>query len=158
MCLFCFQLRALKKNRPVSDLIGIAVVTSVDVCGGPPIPFRSGRIDNFTPSPPGVPEPHQDLQMHTDMFKRMGFTKEEMIGLVACGHSIGGVHHSNSPGQLTAKDFDVIPDVRLWDLQILYRHLQTRASMRKAFNISIQHLMSMIIKCTSFAIWRWDTI
>jgi hypothetical protein len=147
-----------KVTCPVSDLIGIAVVTSVDVCGGPLIPFRSGRIDNFTPSPPGVPEPHQDLQTHTDMFERMGFTKEEMIGLVACGHSIGGVHHSNFPGQVYCEIFDLIPDLFLSDLQILYRHLQIQASMRKAFNISIQHLMSLIIKCTPFAIWRWDTI
>ncbi|PVF94576.1 heme peroxidase [Serendipita vermifera] len=81
----------------LSDLLALAAVNSVEVCGGPTIPFRSGRIDNFTPSPPGVPEPHQDLQTHSDMFRRMGFTKEEMIGLVACGHSIGGVHHTAFP-------------------------------------------------------------
>jgi catalase (peroxidase I) len=71
----------------------------MDSCGGPEIPFRSGRIDDFTPSPPGVPEPHQDIQTHINAFSRMGFTQEEMIGLVACGHSIGGVHHASFPSQ-----------------------------------------------------------
>ncbi|PVF93556.1 heme peroxidase [Serendipita vermifera] len=82
----------------LSDLLAMSVVTAMDSCGGPEIPYRWGRIDNFTPSPAGVPEPHQDLQTHKNMFSRMGFTQEEMIGLVACGHSLGGVHHSNFPG------------------------------------------------------------
>ncbi|PVF94577.1 heme peroxidase [Serendipita vermifera] len=81
----------------LADLVALGVVAAMDSCGGPEIPFRSGRIDNFTPSPPGVPEPHQDIQTHINAFSRMGFTKEEMIGLVACGHSIGGVHHATFP-------------------------------------------------------------
>lgn len=81
----------------LSDLIAMATVASIDVCGGPLIPFRAGRIDNFTPSPPGVPEPQQDLQSHLNAFTKMGFTREEMIGLVACGHTVGGVHHTAFP-------------------------------------------------------------
>jgi catalase (peroxidase I) len=27
----------------------------------------------------------------------MGFNQQEMIGLIACGHSIGGVHHQSFP-------------------------------------------------------------
>jgi hypothetical protein len=33
----------------------------------------------------GVPEPQQDLDSHIASFARQGFTKEDMIGLVACG-------------------------------------------------------------------------
>lgn len=76
----------------------MGVVTAMDACGGPEILFRVGRVDDFTPGPSGVPEPQQDVQTHIDAFTLMGFTKEEMIGLVACGHSIGGVHHRSFPG------------------------------------------------------------
>jgi catalase (peroxidase I) len=72
----------------------------MDACGGPQIRYRGGRIDDFNPSPPGVPEPHQDLQTLVDKFSRIGFTQEEMIGLVACGHTIGGVHNGKFPGLL----------------------------------------------------------
>jgi hypothetical protein len=32
----------------------------------------------------------------------MGFSREEMISLVACGHTIGGVHRVNNPGITSA--------------------------------------------------------
>jgi catalase (peroxidase I) len=91
-------IRQLRILSQVADLLALSVIAAMDACGGPEIPFRWGRVDNFTPSPPGVPEPHQDLQTHISAFSRMGFTKGEMIGLVACGHSIGGVHHNSFPG------------------------------------------------------------
>jgi hypothetical protein len=53
--------------------------------GGPSIPFRGGRIDAAAPNAPGVPQPQEDLATHTATFKRQGFSKTEMIGLVACG-------------------------------------------------------------------------
>lgn len=53
--------------------------------GGPEIPFRGGRVDASELNVPGVPEPHQDLPSHIAAFSRLGFTREEMIGLVACG-------------------------------------------------------------------------
>jgi catalase (peroxidase I) len=59
--------------------------------GGPQINFRAGRIDAQQAGPPGVPQPQESLQSHTTAFARMGFTPTEMIQLVACGHTIGGV-------------------------------------------------------------------
>ena len=53
--------------------------------GGPEIPYRFGRVDAMKPNNPGVPEPQQPLADHISSFKKQGFTKEEMIGLVACG-------------------------------------------------------------------------
>ena len=61
------------------------------------IPFRGGRIDATEAGPPGVPKPEEDLKTHTATFAKNGFNVTEMIGLVACGHSIGGVHHTNFP-------------------------------------------------------------
>lgn len=82
----------------VADLLAIGVRSAVESCGGPDVPYRIGRVDNITPGPFGVPMPQESLQSHIASFSKMGFNKEEMIGLVACGHTIGGVHAAFSPG------------------------------------------------------------
>jgi catalase (peroxidase I) len=69
--------------------------------GGPLIPFRGGRVTATQAGPPGVPQPQEPLASHTAAFARMGFTPTEMIQLVACGHTIGGVQHAAFP--------DVVP-------------------------------------------------
>jgi len=83
----------------LSDLIALSALQSVQVCSNPPVvvPFRAGRLDATEAGPPGVPEPHQKLTEHTAMFKKAGFNETEMIALVACGHSMGGVHGSDFP-------------------------------------------------------------
>ncbi|KAF8077707.1 L-ascorbate oxidase [Lyophyllum atratum] len=86
-------------NKYVSraDIIAIAAIFGVSTCGGPIIPFRGGRIDAWTAGPPGVPEPQQDLPTHQAMFARQGFSTSEMIQLVACGHTLGGVRSTDFP-------------------------------------------------------------
>lgn len=104
----------------VADNIALAAVTSIEMwyvrfrlrcltstqvgisSGGPKIPFRGGRIDATEANTPGVPEPQQDLASHVASFSRQGFTQEEMIGLVACGHSFGGVQHTAFPDTVDA--------------------------------------------------------
>jgi catalase (peroxidase I) len=83
----------------MADLIAVAAVLAVKACGGPDIPFRAGRVDAQAPSQitNGVPVPQQDLATHTADFARLGFNATEMIGLVACGHTIGGVHGKEFP-------------------------------------------------------------
>lgn len=54
------------------------------------------------PNNPGVPEPQQDLATHTANFARQGFTPTEMISLISCGHSFGGVQRSAFPGIVPA--------------------------------------------------------
>ncbi|KAJ7823537.1 heme peroxidase [Mycena leptocephala] len=81
----------------LADLIAIGAITAVESCGGPEIAFRGGRIDSAKPNAAGVPEPQEDLQSHIASFARQGFTKTEMIGLIACGHSFGGVQHKVFP-------------------------------------------------------------
>ncbi|KAJ6600835.1 heme peroxidase [Mycena sp. CBHHK59/15] len=61
---------------------------AVENCGGPEIAFRGGRVDAAVPNQPGVPEPQEGLDSHIGSFSRQGFTKEEMIGLVAYTHSV----------------------------------------------------------------------
>ncbi|KAJ7172936.1 heme peroxidase [Mycena crocata] len=92
-------------NRYISiaDALALGTIVAVETCGGPEIPFRGGRVDAAEPNSPGVPEPQQDLQSHTNSFARQGFTPTEMISLIACGHSFGGVQHAPFP--------DIVPEM-----------------------------------------------
>ncbi|KAF7343906.1 Peroxidase [Mycena venus] len=85
------------KTSSMADVIALSVILAVKNCGGPSIPFRAGRIDAETSGPETVPEPQQDLASHTASFALQGFNVTEMIGLVACGHTIGGVHQVDFP-------------------------------------------------------------
>ncbi|TFK42304.1 L-ascorbate oxidase [Crucibulum laeve] len=92
-------------NKYVSraDVIALGAVLAVSTCGGPIIPYRGGRVDVYTAGPTGVPEPQQDINTHTEMFRKQGFSQSEMIKLVACGHSFGGVRNTDFP-QLVPAD------------------------------------------------------
>ncbi|KAI3619310.1 l-ascorbate oxidase [Moniliophthora roreri] len=81
----------------LADTIAMGAVIGVAACGGPIVPFRAGRVDATAAGPPGVPEPQQDLASHTESFRRQGFTESEMIALVACGHTLGGVRREDFP-------------------------------------------------------------
>ncbi|KAG6842677.1 hypothetical protein H0H93_003854, partial [Arthromyces matolae] len=81
----------------VADLIAIGAVLGAASCGGPVIPYRAGRIDASEAGPATVPEPQQDLQSHIASFQRQGFNQSEMIALVACGHTLGGVRSADFP-------------------------------------------------------------
>ncbi|KAJ7752376.1 hypothetical protein B0H16DRAFT_1459966 [Mycena metata] len=54
-------------------------------------------LDATEAGPATVPEPQQDLASHVASFKAQGFNEAEMIGLVACGHSLGGVRQADFP-------------------------------------------------------------
>lgn len=83
----------------MADMIAMAVTLAVGSCseGKVNVPYRGGRIDATGAGPLGVPEPQQDLDTHTGIFQKQGFNQTEMIGLVACGHSVGGVHGAVFP-------------------------------------------------------------
>ncbi|KAF8148129.1 heme peroxidase [Mycena galopus ATCC 62051] len=86
-------------NRYVSmaDTIALGAIIAIEQCGGPEIAFRGGRIDAAEANAPGVPQPQQDLDSHIAAFARQGFSQADMIGLVACGHTFGGVQHNFFP-------------------------------------------------------------
>ncbi len=81
----------------MSDLIGLGVYASVRACGGPVVPLRAGRIDATQAGAVGVPDPKDNRQKMVAQFARMGFNQQEMIQVVACGHTLGGVHSAQHP-------------------------------------------------------------
>ncbi|KAJ7279989.1 heme peroxidase [Mycena rebaudengoi] len=106
-------------NRYVSaaDILALAAIMAVENCGGPEIAFRGGRVDAGEPNKPGVPDPTQDIDSHIASFTRQGFTKTEMIGLVACGHSFGGVQHEQFP--------DIVPELNDPDSTLSVAHFDS---------------------------------
>ncbi|KAF8129451.1 heme peroxidase [Mycena galopus ATCC 62051] len=80
-----------------ADSIALAALLAIENCGGLEIAFRGGRVDAVVPNAPGVSEPEQDLGAHIASFACQGFTQTEMIGLVTCGHTFGGVQHEFFP-------------------------------------------------------------
>ncbi|KAB5563368.1 heme peroxidase [Coniochaeta sp. 2T2.1] len=92
-----FMANYLSSRSSMADLIAAGVYASVRSCGGPAVPVRAGRIDATSGGSPGVPQPQNTIGTFTDQFDRMGFTVPEMIQVVACGHTLGGVHTTEFP-------------------------------------------------------------
>ncbi|RDW71173.1 hypothetical protein BP6252_07736 [Coleophoma cylindrospora] len=89
----------------VADLIALGLSLATRSCGGPIVPMKTGRIDATAAGPIGVPQPQNSLFTFENQFLRMGFNTSEMIYLVACGHTVGGVHAGNFPTIVTAGTF-----------------------------------------------------
>lgn len=81
----------------IADLLALSVFVSVGSCGGPLIPYRVGRVDATEAGRSGVPELSDNITTITDKFVKQGFNTLEMIALVACGHTLGGVHGEDFP-------------------------------------------------------------
>ncbi|KAK7019051.1 peroxidase [Favolaschia claudopus] len=80
-----------------ADIIAIATIFATTTCGGPIVPFRGGRIDANAAGPLGVPDPSDSLESLTNNFAKQGYNVSEMIQLVACGHTLGGVRFPDFP-------------------------------------------------------------
>ena len=81
-----------------ADLVALGTYTSVRACGGPVIPIKGGRKDATQAGSSGaIPQPQNAIGIFNNQFSRMGFTSKEMIQMVACGHTLGGVHAANFP-------------------------------------------------------------
>jgi catalase (peroxidase I) len=78
-------------------VFALGLIFGVSTCGGPIVPFRGGRVDVWKAGITGTPEPHQDIQTHLSQFSRAGFNQQEMIQMVACGHTLGGVRSTDFP-------------------------------------------------------------
>ncbi|KAL0938995.1 peroxidase domain-containing protein [Colletotrichum truncatum] len=105
---FSFFANLYSIKASAADLLAMSVVVANAGCGGARMPFRAGRIDAQEAGPAGVPEPDTPLNSTIDTFAKAGFSKSEMISLVACGHTLGGVHSRNNP-HITG--LDPTPDV-----------------------------------------------
>ncbi|RFU72389.1 heme peroxidase [Trichoderma arundinaceum] len=93
----------LTPRSSMADLIAMGALFAANGCsnGSIEIPFRAGRVDATGPGPTGVPKPEESLDQHISSFQKQGFTPQEMIGLVACGHTLGGVHGVDFPEIVT---------------------------------------------------------
>ncbi|KAI8928402.1 heme peroxidase [Entophlyctis helioformis] len=93
------QFRAFNQDGvSMADITVLGAIMATLSCGGPEIPFRYGRADTKIPNVDGLtPMPDQPVHVHAGQFKRMGFNATEMIQLVACGHTLGGVHAQFHP-------------------------------------------------------------
>lgn len=112
-----FNLRDFMTARTsMADLIAMGAVFAVGGCSGGKveIPFRGGRIDAINAGPTGVPKPEESIDSHIASFDRQGFTRDEMIGLVACGHTLGGVHGVDFPQIVTVVN-DTVSNSHLAD-------------------------------------------
>ncbi|KAF8213167.1 heme peroxidase [Mycena galopus ATCC 62051] len=98
-----------------SDVTAIGVVLATVECGGPVVEFRGGRVDASGPGVPGVPTPDQSLDDFVETFRKQGFTPAEMIALVACGHTIGGVHNPDFPTLVPPGDIEFEDNIKLFD-------------------------------------------
>ncbi|TLD06148.1 uncharacterized protein PgNI_08891 [Pyricularia grisea] len=97
---FSFFSSLYSRRASAADLLAMSVVVSHSACGGPiipRIPFRAGRIDASEAGPTGVPEAFTPLDETAVQFRKAGLSEKEMIQLVACGHTLGGVHSNNHP-------------------------------------------------------------
>ena len=75
---------------------------AVGACGGPHVEMKGGRVDATAAGASGVPEPETSLQDTLNDFSNAGFVTDDAITLTACGHTMGGVHHSTFPQAVPA--------------------------------------------------------
>ncbi|KAJ7695493.1 heme peroxidase [Mycena rosella] len=152
-----------------ADLIAIATVWAVATCSGPVIPLRGGRIDAEAAGPTGVPDPGDSLQSLTDNFAKQGFNVSEMIQLVACGHTLGGVRYPDFPTIVSAGSnpsdsvVDLFDDTQQFDHNIITQYLdgttkdplivlnQTMASDRRVFGADNNVTMQSMSTADSFS-------
>jgi Peroxidase len=89
--------RFYNSQASVSDLIALGLYSSVRGCGGPAVKIKAGRIDATQAGPLGAPLTTDSESTFVLDFARMGFSPTEMIQVVACGHTMGGVHSAEFP-------------------------------------------------------------
>ncbi|KAI0102417.1 heme peroxidase [Nemania sp. FL0031] len=97
---FTFWRPFVNEFVPMADLVALGTVMSVNLCGSgeKTIPYRPGRVDAVQADlTTGVPEPGTSLEETLEQFERSGFNQVDAIGLTACGHTLGSVHHSGFP-------------------------------------------------------------
>jgi catalase (peroxidase I) len=81
----------------VADLLALGVVVSTTSCNGPMIDYKGGRIDALAGGVFGVPDPDITAQDYFERMALLGLSEKESIQFLACGHTIGSVHHSGFP-------------------------------------------------------------
>jgi hypothetical protein len=117
----------MNSKLSVADLIALGVYSGVRSCGGPAVPMRGGRRDATGGGPTGVPQLADGTIVFRSRFNRIGFNATEMVQLVACGHTLGGVHTANFPAIVPAgtapNDYQLFDTTLEFDNKIVTRYL-----------------------------------
>jgi hypothetical protein len=79
------------------DLLASSLVMSVARCADMRVPQRLGHKDAAETGIKGVLEAHTDLNTTRKRFETASLNEVDVITLIACGHSIGGVHSVDHP-------------------------------------------------------------
>lgn len=96
----------LSSRLSLADIEAVGLYAAVRSCGGPAIPVRGGRVDAAAAGLSGfVPQPQNSAGIFANQFARLGLDTVGMIQIVACGHTIGGVHASENPDIINAGTF-----------------------------------------------------
>jgi cytochrome c peroxidase len=94
LCFFHLPTKVLQAKFPeisYADIYTLAGVVAIEESGGPAIPFRFGRVDmpNGETSPPDgrLPDADKGSSKRTvahikEIFKRMGFSSQEIVALL----------------------------------------------------------------------------
>ncbi|KAL6154728.1 hypothetical protein ACJQWK_01026 [Exserohilum turcicum] len=91
---FTFWRPFVNEYVSMADLVALGTVMSNNLCGGKDMAYRPGRVDATEAGiTTGVPAPETSLEETLEFFERAGFGKKDAIGLTACGHTMGSVHH-----------------------------------------------------------------
>ncbi|KAJ6589731.1 hypothetical protein B0H19DRAFT_1249251 [Mycena capillaripes] len=85
------------RYRSLADLIAIGAITAVETWRWRPTNFIPRRPYRFRQTQ------HTWRSRAATRFAIQGFTQTEMIGLIACGHTFGGVQHKPFP--------QIVPDL-----------------------------------------------
>lgn len=92
-----FMANYYSSRSGVASLIAAGAYASMRSCGGPILSVRGGYVDATEAGDSGVPQAGNSLPVLIQQFDRMSFNATEMIELIACGHSMGGVHNRELP-------------------------------------------------------------
>ncbi|KAK0448961.1 heme peroxidase [Desarmillaria tabescens] len=92
---FLYNLYGIQTS--MADLLALGVSVSVEAVEALQIAMRAGRVDATSAGPTGVLEPTDDLEIIVAQFATAGFNRTEMIQMVTCGHTLGGVHGVDFP-------------------------------------------------------------
>ncbi|KAI8851414.1 heme peroxidase [Chytridium lagenaria] len=114
----------LPGNLSDADKIAMGAAVALRHCGGPNVPFQSGRQDAPKSTPNDLTllpaDPFADLANVTATFARMGLTKTDMLVLVAGSHSLVTLE--------TFLPFDDTPGV--FDNNVFKKILQNRCVLK----------------------------
>ncbi|KAJ3030706.1 UNVERIFIED_CONTAM: hypothetical protein HDU68_008095 [Siphonaria sp. JEL0065] len=97
----------LEANGGLADMLALGGIVTVATCGGPQVPFKTGRASITVPNDVAGKLPHDAFSPLSTIkagFLRMGLTDVDMLVSTTGSHSLGGAHTAISPN-ITKEEF-----------------------------------------------------